>query len=549
MCLSVMLPCTASTLLSSTNYATVTAMFARLSAACVLLAVSLAGLAEDVEDRTWHLESPTDGAEGTSTLLAEQTWVLADPAEPIIVAVIDTGIDLDHPALVGQLWINEAERDGKPGIDDDGNGYVDDVHGWNFLSNSAGEQVHAIRYEVTRELARMRSKADRSEADDVYLAELESAYADETSEVRTALRTMLTQRAIAAHADELLAELGEEADTAHTNRSLRRHVVRDLETFIKPIVTAPTFEEEWQHYQTAIDISYNLAFDEHALIGDNPDEIDEHGYGHPNVDTGSAASHGTHVSGIIAAQPIDSETDRGQAPHARIMTLVAVPGDGDERDKDVANAVRYAVDNGARIINMSFGKPYSPHLEAVQAAFAHAAAKGVLVVHAAGNDGVDIIEEPSYPIAVTQEQRFPNWLEVGASGPKANRRLPAPFSNYHPEAVDLFAPGHPIRSTVPDGEWDAFSGTSMAAPQVAGVAAIVLGQFPELDGATLAAIIRDSARQYPELQVVPPGGGKRVAFSSLSRAGGILDTLRALELAAERSGRPLTRRKSADSGE
>jgi subtilisin family serine protease len=249
---------------------------------------------------------------------------------------------------------------------------------------------------------------------------------------------------------------------------------------------------------------------------------------------GPDALHGTHVAGIIGAARAPGNAVQGIAPAVQLMAVRVVP-DGDERDEDVARAIRYAVDQGAQILNMSFGKSYSPRKPVVDEAVRYAVSKGVLLVHAAGNDGANNDIVPSFPTSVLQDgSRAATWIEVGASTRHADQRLPAGFSNYGASRVDLFAPGDAILSTAPGGGTKRESGTSMAAPVVSGVAALLMAYFPELTAVQVKALLVETARRFPGLEVETPGSGEKVAFAKLSASGGVIDAYAAVKAAMER---------------
>ena len=283
--------------------------------------------------------------------------------------------------------------------------------------------------------------------------------------------------------------------------------------------------------QSRLQYSLNPAFNPRPVVGDNYGNVAERAYGNADV-TGPDAKHGTHVAGIIAATRGNGVGVDGVAPAVRIMAVRAVPN-GDERDKDVANAIRYAVDNGANIINMSFGKGYSPRKAAVDEAVRYADAKGVLMVHAAGNDGVDVSREPNFPTDrfAGRAGEARTWIEVGASSWQGGGSLAAPFSNYGTPDVDVFAPGVDILSTVPGGAYERQSGTSMAAPVVSGLAALLMSYYPTLTAADVKRIILESATRYTTQSVVKPGGGGRVPFGSLSATGGVVNAYEAVKRA------------------
>jgi subtilisin family serine protease len=241
-------------------------------------------------------------------------------------------------------------------------------------------------------------------------------------------------------------------------------------------------------------------------------------------------SHGTHVAGIIGAKRNNGKGIDGIADQVILMPIVATTAKGDERDKDVANAIRYAVDNGARIINMSFSKRFSSDKQLVDEAFRYAEQNQVLIIHAAGNDGNDLDTATYYPIPYDQNgRRFSNLITVGWSRPLFNERLAHPNSNYGQD-VDLFAPGSDILSTVPGNSYDYKSGSSMSTPVVTGVAALLWSYFPKLTMLQLKTILLRSTYK-PRIMVNRPGSKTLVPFSSLSATGGILNARNAVEMA------------------
>ena len=521
-----------------------------LACLIVLLLPALASSAEVAESPgevvSWALGDPdSDRVEGTRTTRAYAELGLTSPAKPILVAVIDTGIDIAHPDLKDVIWSNPGEVDGKPGVDDDGNGFVDDIHGWNFIGSRDGRQLVAGTMEVTRELARLRRCAAAKTATDEQLqalAQLETQYVQDRDERAQALLSLSVSTAVLA-----------EVVNALTAQGLKDTSPAGIVAFVPSKPSGEIYKGIYRNYvggeasladlrlqleeeRARLDIQFGLDFDESAVIGDDPAKLDEKGYGNALVADDPHGRHGTHVAGIIAAIRGNGAGIAGQCAWVRILPIRAVP-DGDERDKDVANAIRYAVDCGAKIINMSFGKGLSPDKGYVDAAARYAAAHDVLLVHGAGNDGADCDARPHYPNQIAgsgpggEEERFANWIEVGAST-RDRSRLAASFSNYGRRNVDIFAPGMAILSTIPGGKTDEASGTSMAAPMLAGVAALVWTQHPELTAVQLRQALLDNARRFPGLRVPLPGSRKnRVPFEGLSATGGIVDTwltLRAL---------------------
>ena len=402
-------------------------------------------------------------------------------SQPVVVAVIDSGVDIEHEDLQGKIWVNPKEIPGNK-IDDDKNGYVDDVHGWNFLGNATGENQENARLEKTRIYAKLKDKYDG--VDPVTLLDDSEyfMYANAKAEVEGELENL-------AQYKEGLANGQFDAETK-------------------------------KYIEDQLNYNLNIYFDDRSLIGDNPDDFTDTHYGNNDVE-GPEALHGTHVSGIIAAISGNGKGGDGVAEHVKIMSVRTVPN-GDEQDKDVALAIRYAVDNGAQVINMSFGKDYSPHQYEVYQAMLYADTNGVLMIHAAGNDAKDVDVEPNFPTSrydFQEEGPFNNILTIGASTRTKGEGMVAEFSNFGAETVDVFAPGLEIYNTVPQSAYMNLQGTSMAAPMVAGAAAMLKSYFPSLDMWTIKTILLESATVYT-------GFG----FPSKSVTGGIINLKNAVKM-------------------
>lgn len=504
-------------------------------------------------------DSALDGVEGVSAdkVYADASLDIQLNAEPVIVAVIDSGVDIKHPDLQGRIWTNRGEI-ADNGIDDDGNGFIDDVNGWNFLG-----QVNLTTLEVTRESARMRKLKAEREASAQSLSEAEQSYYDEVTSKTASIkansekeyfnftgirRKMKYQYAILKKLNALtidfeavkLADIEAiQSDQAGVNAA--KEVFLQLFAQLPPSRSTPSIATLNSRIARFYDMAYayySESFDPRKdLLKENTSLFEEKGYGDNKVDFGDI-SHGTHVAGIIAAVRDNDMGIQGVAHNALIMPVRAVPN-GDEYDKDIANAVRYAADNGAKIINMSFGKHYSPDFLKVQEAFEYAASKGVLIFHAAGNDSQDNDLVNHYPIRVkdaSTDTQIPGWIEVGASYAFKDSTLPASFSDFGKVNVDFFSPGQNIKSTVPYGTgYDTYSGTSMATPVAAGVAAFFWSQRTGLSAVQVKDALLASVAKYPELSVTPPtpAGGKPFApvlFESLSRTGGIVNAYNAFTL-------------------
>ncbi|NOQ74842.1 MAG: S8 family serine peptidase [Crocinitomix sp.] len=501
---------------------------------------------------------------GMSTDKAYAKLLSGKKSEPVIVAVIDSGVDIEHEDLQGSIWINKDEIAGN-GIDDDKNGYIDDVNGWSFLGNPDGENINDTQLEVTRlykkydEKFKGKSLADISVADK---ADFE-LYKKCRDEVEAAIASSKSNT-------ERYAKIGESYETAFA--AMDKHfggpyTAKDLKKAKKdPAVgayaeqiydivaqggTLEMVQTEIQgaldHFSSQLTTHYNLDMNERVIVGDDPSDFSDVSYGSNEVE-GPDAFHGTHVAGIIAATRGNGIGSDGVADNVLIMSVRAVPN-GDERDKDVALAIRYAVDNGAQIINGSFGKAYSPYKDEVIAAIRYAESKGVLVCHAAGNSAKDIGEKPNYPSpkypSMTAE--FTNWIEVGASTrfkkykapnkkktKQGHNGLAASFSNYDEEMVDVFAPGLEIYSTIPDNKYQAIQGTSMASPMVAGVAALLKSYYPKLTMFEIRDIIFASVQEI-DLDTPKPGEKAQVPFASLSNTGGIVNVYNAVVMAEAKS--------------
>lgn len=504
-------------------------------------AAAAPGAAPDSPD-LWHLLDPeTDGVPGAAVERAYRHLAGRTPARTVRVAVIDGGVDTAHVALRDRLWVNTAENPGN-GVDDDGNGYADDRFGWNFLGGDGGS-VHQDTWEVTRlyvgctgEGRALAVRSPRVSCDVV-----EADFHDRVAEAEGLLSTV---QGLAAALDQVLPILRQAAGTDSLTEARvvalasTTPQVQQARAFYLQLagagITPLDVEEALEALGEQVEYNLNPDFDPRPLVGDNYGDGSEVGYGNADV-MGPDASHGTHVAGIIGAAREGSEA-RGIAPAVELMAIRAVPN-GDEHDKDVAQAIRYAVDNGAHIINMSFGKSYSPQKELVDAAVRYADERGVLMIHAAGNDGEDLTTTPSYPTrSYLDGGRAALWIEVGAADRSAPDSLAATFSNYGADRVDLFAPGVAIVSTVPGGGVRAQQGTSMAAPVVAGVAALLMAHFPDLTAAQVRDILLETVTPFGDRTVARPGDGTMVPFGSLSVTGGVVNAYRAVLKAQEVTG-------------
>jgi subtilisin family serine protease len=504
---------------------------------------------EAAPERWWMLDPQQDNVAGAAVdrayreLLAGRT-----PAREVVVAIIDSGVDTAHVDLRPVLWRNPGEQPGS-GRDDDGNGYVDDVYGWNFIGGPDGRNVDVDTYEITRLYAACIERfgvldsppaaaGDRSAFDECVA--IESDFEDKVTETEQMLLQIQQMDQVVTMVLQILETQVEGELTEEKVRALaspRRDVMQAREVYLNLAehnITPDMIRRELERLEQLLEFGLDPDFDPRHIVGDNYADVTERFYGNADV-TGPDAAHGTGVAGIVgAARDNDTRVD-GIAPRVRIMAIRAVPN-GDERDKDVANAIRYAVDNGAHVINMSFGKAYSPEKAAVDAAVRYADERGVLMVHAAGNDGRDLTTEPSFPSRFYLDgDTARHWLEIGASSWRGGEHLAAEFSNYGDRHVHVFAPGVDVLSTAPGNEYEAASGTSFAAPVVTGLAALLLSYFPELTAPDVKRIILETATPLGDRTVVLPGQEEetRARFARLAATGGIVNAYDAVRRALE----------------
>jgi subtilisin family serine protease len=434
---------------------------------------------KDGAERDWsYRDAMTDSIAGISLYKAYEL-LKGRKSNTVIVAVIDNGFDIDHEDLKNIIWTNIKEIPGN-GIDDDHNGYVDDVHGWNFRGDNNGQIISNEQAGATQTYAAFKNKY-------------------------------------------------ENADTSHLNRDEKKQFAIYKKAKQRYFETQKTTKDS-----TDLKYAYNANYRSEALIRNDSPGTGNHFYGSPVITSTADLSHGTHVAGIIAAVRNNNKGVDGIADNVLIMPVIATTGIGDERDKDIANGIIYAVNNGARIINMSFSKRYSPYEKLVDSAVRYAEQKHVLIIHAAGNEGNNHDTANYYPVARYEDgKKASNFITVGWNRPLFNYRLAHPFSGYGKNNVDVFAPGSDIFSTVPGDLYDYKSGSSMSTPCVTGVAALLLSYFPDLTMEQVKDIIMISSFK-PDVMVNRPGGSKvQVAFSSLSVSGGIVNAYNAVKMAID----------------
>lgn len=517
--------------------------------------ITVTALAQDAATDGWHLkDKKADGYYGISLNKAYEFVKSKNlKSTPVIVGIIDSGIDTTHEDLKNVLWVNTKEIPGN-GIDDDKNGYVDDVHGWNFLGSKDGkENVEKDSYEAARFYWQYKNKFEN--------ADVAKLSADDAKNYKTWLRAKKDVFKDAKDPEEV-AFMTKMAESLKAGDAVIRKDLQKESYNCKDLLAYNTFNENAARFRAILlgfckdndnqELSNTILLEEFQkdidkmtlsvmppkayranVVKDNYNDINDKYYGNNNLYVSKdGATHGTHVAGIIGAQRGNGIGMDGVADNVKLMSIRAVP-DGDEHDKDIALAIRYAVDNGARVINMSFGKGFSPEKNWVDDAVKYADSKGVLLVHAAGNDNQNVDTTYNYPSrAYANGSRPVNWITVGASGDEKLGGLTASFSNYGEKEVDVFAPGVKIYSTVPGGNTYAnLQGTSMASPVVAGIAAFIMSYYPNLTATQVRDAIEKSVVK-PTVKVNVPGTSKSALLSEISKTGGIVNAYEAIKLAA-----------------
>ena len=488
----------------------------------------------EAEKHNWgHLDLVKDTIPGMAVHRAYAELIKNKKGKKIIVAVIDSGIDIDHEDLNDVIWTNKGEIPNN-GKDDDKNGYIDDIHGWNFLGDAYDEQL-----EYTRLIASGNTSAPR-------YAEAKALLEEEIAKL-TPTKTRYQQ----------IYKALQDADAAFTKHFKTKDYTNDqvkaLETTDEALLQYKSLatqmngfglesvQDAKEELKNALEglterLNYHFNVDfKGRKTGDNPDVLsDKPGYGNGNVKpVKKSESHGTHVAGIIAAERNNGKGANGVANNVEIMAIRVVPN-GDEYDKDVALSIRYAVDNGAKVINGSFGKSFSPHSEWVRDAIKYASDNDVVFVHAAGNSSENVDVEPNFPDDNVNFVEVSNtYIRVGSLTSKYGSKMVSGFSNYGKKNVDIFAPGSAIYSTFPENEYKSIGGTSMASPGVAGIVALVRSQYPNLTAAQVKQVVLESGLALSNKVIVGGDAENVKPFSDLSKSGKIANAYNALIMASK----------------
>ena len=490
-------------------------------------------LTEEEKENWGHLDLIQDTVPGMSVDKAYNEILKNRKGKDVIVAVLDSGIDIDHEDLKDQIWVNEDEIPNN-GIDDDKNGFIDDVYGWNFLGDGYDEQLEFVRTLVKGDT----SDPDYKKAEKEYQKEYEK-YANYRANYTQILEQVTkADDIISAYLDSKEYTKADVDTIKSEDQELSRAVNILKYVYSLDMESAQAFKDEINNDLIQINdrLDYNLNKDfKGRKNGDDPDDYSKKIYGNNNVrPSEKGEKHGTHVAGIIAAVRNNGLGANGVANNVKIMSVRTVPN-GDEYDKDVALAIRYAVDNGASIINTSFGKYYSPHSDWVRDAIAYAGKNDVLIVNAAGNETEDLDNKEVYPNdAVGVGPEVSNtFLSVGSIESSYGSKMVSTFSNFGKVNVDIFAPGGKIYSTVPFSEYEFLSGTSMAAPSTAGVAALIRSYFPKLSAAQVKKVIIDSGLPIKTKVMIGGDSGNVKPYAELSRSGKIVNAYNALIFASK----------------
>jgi len=490
-------------------------------------------------ERWSHLDIITDTIPGMSVDKAYSELLKDKKSTKVIVGIIDSGVDIEHPDLVGAVWTNSKEIAGN-GIDDDKNGFIDDMHGWNFLGDITKEN-----YEYERII---KDKSLVDEATFIKAKAINDKKVADATQGRTQLESMMM--AVNTSDETIKKELKKEVYTVEDLESVTstdativqsKQIMLQMLSFGLPVADLKVeIKKELDGILLTLN-GDNLKKNYRSVLGDNPNDLTDTNYGNNNVigpDKGEAL-HGTHVAGIVAQGRYNDIGGDGVASNnVEIMTLRAVP-DGDEYDKDIALAIRYAVDNGAKVINGSFGKSFSPQKQWVSDAIKYAEKKDVLIVHAAGNDAKNIDIEDNFPNDSDDKvtEFADNMITIGALNFEYGENVVADFSNFGILNVDVFAPGVQIYATTPENTYQFLAGTSMAGPNAAGVAALIRSYYPKLSASQVKKILMDSGTPINTMVQVGGRDGEKKQFSTLSKSGRIVNAYSALQMAAKMSGK------------
>ena len=483
-----------------------------------------------------HLDIVKDTIPGMSVDRAYAELLKNKKGVKVIVGIVDSGVDIEHQDLKSVVWTNKKEIAGN-GIDDDKNGYIDDIHGWNFLGNITKENLEYERIIKNKNLVDEVTYQAAKALNDKKIADATMGKARTEQMIATLNESDAT---LVKHfgksvytIDEVKAIVSQEPEMQKSKAAMQQMLSYNL-----PIADLKVAVQKQLDGFNVLLNGDNLKTDYRKVLGDNPEDITDTKYGNNNVmgPDKNEILHGTHVAGIVAQTRNNTLGGDGIANNVEILTVRAVP-DGDEYDKDIALGIRYAVDNGAKVINGSFGKSFSPHKQWVYDAIKYAEKKDVLIVHAAGNDAKDIDTENNFPNDSEDKvtEFADNVITIGALNFEYGNKVVARFSNIGKVNVDVFAPGVKIYATTPNDTYKYLQGTSMASPNVAGVAALIRSYYPKLSAQQVKHILMDSGVAITTDVIVGGKAADTRSFTALSKSGKIVNAYNALLMAEKMS--------------
>ncbi len=508
----------------------------------------------DEEIRNWQYKDIfEDTIPGISLDKAYTSFLKDKKGEDVIVAVIDTEVDINHEDLKEQIWINSKEIPNNS-LDDDNNGYIDDIHGWNFLGNQKGENVIHTSYEFVRLIKKFKPLFENKSINDINTNEKED-FETYKKALEAFEETKKSNQNYLERLNRFLKEHNKAKEVLNpyfsfdsiSKKQLLEFKTKDtiLEKHLKTLIshkdrgiTEKLLLNSITEIEGLVNSSTSLNYQERKIIGDNPEDITDTAYGNNNVSGNlDKLYHGTLVSGVIVATRNNNIGIDGILNEAKIMSL-CVSANGGELDKDIALAIRYAVDNGAKIINMSSGKHFSMNRDWVNQAIKYAAKKDVLFITSAGNDKLNLDENHNnyYPNDIDGDQEISdNFMMIGASSYTLDKRLRLYLTNYGKKNVDLFAPGYKVYTTLPNNKYRYSPGTSIATALVSGIAALIRSHYPNLKASEVKEILMSSGISYNiDVEMFLEDGSKKmIPFSQLSKSGKIVNAYNALLLAEQ----------------
>ena len=498
--------------------------------------IKKAPITENDLKRWSHLDIVKDTIPGMSVDRAYAELLKNKKGVKVIVGIVDSGVDIEHQDLKSVVWTNKKEIAGN-GIDDDKNGYIDDIHGWNFLGDITKENLEYERIIKNKNLVDAVTYQAAKALNDKKIADASTGKARTEQMIATlnesdAILVKHFGKSVYT-IDEVKGIVSQEPEIQKSKTAMQQMLSYNL-----PIADLKVAIQKQLDGFNALIKGDNLKTDYRKVLGDNPEDIKDTKYGNNNVmgPDKNEILHGTHVAGIVAQTRNNTLGGDGIANNVEILTVRAVP-DGDEYDKDIALGIRYAVDNGAKVINGSFGKSFSPHKQWVYDAIKYAEKKDVLIVHAAGNDAKDIDTENNFPNDSDDKKTefADNVITIGALNFEYGNKVVARFSNIGKINVDVFAPGVKIYATTPNDTYKYLQGTSMASPNVAGVAALIRSYYPKLSAKQVKHILMDSGVAITTDVIVGGKASDTRSFTTLSKSGKIVNAYNALLMAEKMS--------------